>query len=261
MAPGSITDHIDLTESALVIFFLGFFATVWYLRRLDKREGYPMKASPFDDKPLLGYPVPPDPVTYKMHEGGETVAPHLDRDPPSAAIPLYRFDGTPLTPTGNPLLSCLGPGAWVLRRDEPMRTEKGEVMLKPLRELEEWSVARTDADPRGMTVFDRGWREIGTVYDIWVDRSIKILRLLEVELKPGLGPARVLVPIFHTHIREREREVRVTALDSRQFADVPLPARDGELTAREDDRLNAYYAAGWFHRDTVPGDAPAESTR
>ena len=257
MPLGSITYHIDFAETALVLFFLAFLGVVAYLRRLDKREGYPMIASPFDAKQLLGAPVPLEPKTYILQEGGTTVAPHNYPLPPMAATPLYGFDGTPLTPVGNPLLAALGPGAWVMRRNEPMLTEKGELMLQPLRNLKEWSVGEGEADPRGMAVFDRRFVEIGVVHDVWVDQSIKILRLFEVELRPGLAAGRVLVPIFHTVIAEGAREVRVTALEAHQFADLPMPAKPDEITAREDDRLNAYFAAGYFYRDTEATFRPA----
>lgn len=259
MPLGSITYHIDFAEIALTLFFIGFLGVVWRLRQLDKREGYPMRASPFDPQPMLGVPAPPSPTAYLLNEGGVTVAPHLYPQVESNAAPLYRFDGTPLTPLGNPLLAALGPGAWVMRRDEPMLTEKGELMLQPLRDAHEWSVKEGDADPRGMAVFDSRWHEVGTVHDVWVDKSIKIPRLLEVELRPGLGAGRVLVPIFHTRINERAREVQVTALRAHQFADVPVPAAEGQITAREDDRLNAYFAAGRFYRDTDHSDPPEEA--
>jgi len=257
MPLGSITYHIDFAETALVLFFLGFLGIVWFLRRLDKREGYPMKTSPFSARPMLGFPSPPDPKTYLLEEGGTTVAPHYYPQPPSRAVPLYSFDGTPMTPVGNPLLAALGPGAWVMRRDEPMLTEKGELMLEPLRKSKEWSVEKGEADPRGMVVFDRRWKKVGVVHDVWVDKSIKILRLLEIELRAGLASGRVLVPIFHTEIDEQAREVRITALEAHQFADLPMPSKPDELTAREDDRLNAYFAAGYFYRDTEATFRPA----
>ena len=68
-----------------------------------------------------------------------------------------------------------------------MLTEGGLLLLQPLRLLPDWGVAKEDADPRGMAVFDWRWEEVGVVRDVWVDRGIKVLRILEVELKPGLA--------------------------------------------------------------------------
>ena len=256
MPPG-LTQHIDLPQAAFWLFFVLFVILCWFLRREDKREGYPMKASPFSRRPLLGSPPPPGAFVYQLNEGGTTVAPHDYDQPPMRARPLYPFDGTPLAPVGNPLLSPLGPGAWVMRRDEPMLTEKHELMLQPLRLLSDWSIEAGDADPRGMTVYDWRWTAVGTVRDVWVDRSIKIVRLLEVELRPGLAPGPILVPIYHTNIHERAREVHLTGLRAHQLAQVPMPAAADRITAREDDRLNAYFAAGRFYRDSDASDPPA----
>ena len=258
---GNITSAIDLPQVAFWVFFLFFLALVWWLRRNDKREGYPLKASPFTNERLLGFPTPPsDDQVYVLNEGGTSAAPHNFAQPDTKAKPLYRFAGTPLSPVGNPLLAALGPGAWVKRRDEPMLTEKGERVLQPLRLLPEWSLTEGEADPRGMTVFDWRWNEIGVVRDIWVDQAIRIIRLLEVELQPSSVSGRVLVPIFHTVIKEKAREVRVTALRSSQFADIPMPARPDRITAQEDERLNAYFAAGYFYRNSVLTEAPPRTS-
>ena len=259
--PG-LTAFIDLPDLAFWAFVLFFLLLVLWIRREDKREGYPMQASPFDRTELSGFPDPPgEPRTYMLNEGGETVAPHFYAQPELRARPLYPFDGTPLMPAGHPLDSPLGPGAWVMRRDEPMLTEKGELMLQPLRLLDDWHVERGEADPRGMPVFDWRWKPVGVVRDLWVDRSIKILRLLEVELDAGVVPAgyglgRILVPIYHTDIAERAREVHITALEAHQLAGIPMPASLDRITAREDERLNAYFAAGRFYRDSNATAAP-----
>ena len=248
MAFGEITRHIDLPQIAFWLFFLFFLGLCYHLRQNDKREGYPMKASPFSSRKLLGFPEPGTPLEYVLNEGGTTIAPHFYEPPPTSAEPLYSFDGTPLSPVGNPLLAALGPGAWVMRRDEPMRTEDGELLLQPQRRLPEWTVGKDDASPVGMTVFDWRWNKVGTVHDIWIDMGIKIIRMLEVDVSAG----RFLVPIYHTQINEKRREVRVTALAATQFADIPRPAQPDVITAREDERLNAYFAAGNFYRGKLP---------
>lgn len=256
---GNITEVIDLPDTAWWIFFVFFLGLVWYNRRQDKREGYPMKESPFSSKQSLGFPLPPEePQAYLLNEGGITTAPHYYEPGDMHAKPLYVFAGTPLTPVGNPLLAGIGPGAWVKRKNEPMLTEKGELLLEPMRKLEpEWSIGKKDADPRGMKVFDWRWNEVGIVHDVWIDQGIKVIRMFEVDLLPGLGAARVLVPLYHTTISERMREIRVTALRSYQFADIPMPAKPGEITAREDERLNAYFAAGHFYRNSGLTERPA----
>ncbi len=244
----NFTQHIDVAQAAFWIFFLFFLGLVYRLRQNDKREGYPMKASPFSSEPSLGFPLPAEPHIYRLNEGGTTQAPHYYQGGEQHAEPLYQFDGTPLSPVGNPLLAGIGPGSWVKRNPEPMRTEKGDLLLQPMRLLPEWSVGKDDADPRGMRVFDWRWREVGTVADCWLDTGIKIIRLLEVEVASG----RVLVPIYHTAINEKKREVRVTSLAVDQFADIPRLANPDVLATWEDERLNAYFAAGYFYRGRLP---------
>jgi photosynthetic reaction center H subunit len=100
-----------------------------------------------------------------------------------------------------------------------------------------------------MAVFDVRWRQIGIVADVWIDRGIRIIKHLEVELRESLGGTRVLVPIFHVTINETTREIRVTALSDHEFGGIPVPASSDRITAREEDQLNAYFAAGRFYRD------------
>ena len=255
-AYGVIGSQLDIPTIVFWVFVLFFVSLVFWIQRETKREGYPLRASPFTPEQMDGFPPPPsEPLTYILNEGGTTQAPHYYPPGPVHAAPVHRFDGTPLTPLGNPLLAGIGPGSWVQKKDEPAFTERGEPLLQPLRLLHEWSVLREDADPRGMAVLD--WRQnpVGHVSDVWIDRGSKIIRLLEVELDASHGGKHVLVPIFHTDIQEKARLVRVTALWAHQFIDVPMPAAPDLITGPEEERLNAYFTAGQFFR-TSPLVAP-----
>ena len=246
---GQISNQIDIPTLASWAFVLFFVALVFWLQRQSKREGYPLRASPFTTELMDGFPPPPEKLTYILNEGGTTEAPHYFEQAPTSARPMHLFDGTPFLPVGNPLLAGIGPGSWVMKKDEPAVTERGELELQPLRALPEWSIEKEDADPRGMIVYDWRWTEVGRVADVWVDRGSKIIRMLEVETNAEIHPGRVLVPIFHAVIREKTRKMRVTALWAHQFADVPMPAKPDMITGREEERLNAYYAAGRFYRN------------
>lgn len=253
---GQISNQIDIPTLASWTFVLFFVALVFWLQRQSKREGYPLRASPFTAELMDGFPPPPsEPMAYVLNEGGTTEAPHHFEQAPTSARPMHLFDGTPFLPLGNPLLAGIGPGAWVMKRDAPALNEQGELVLQPLRALHEFSIEKTDADPRGMIVYDWRWAEIGRVIDAWVDRGSKTIRMFEVETTAELHARRVLVPIFHTVIREKARTMRVTALWAHQFADVPMPAAPDTITGREEERLNAYYAAGRFYRND-PSVAP-----
>lgn len=257
-----VNGHIDVPQLAFAAFVVFFFGLVYHLRREDKREGYPMRASPFSTATLDGFPLPPqEPKVYEVEEGGLTAAPHHYPLPDIKAAPLHGFDGTPLVPVENPLLSALGPATYVMRLDEPALTEQGERMLRPLRDLPEWSIEHGETDPRGMFVYDRRWHEVGRVADIWIDCSVKMLRYFEVELEAALGGRRVLVPLYFTHIKERAREIRVTALYKAQFSEIPALRTPGEITAREEDRLLGYFAGGRFFGDRDPASEARRRAR
>ena len=255
-AYGVIGSQLDIPTIVFWLFVMFFVGLVFWLQRESKREGYPLKASPFTPERMDGFPAPPLlPLTYILNEGGTTQAPHYYPPVQIKAAPVHGFDGTPLTPLGNPLLAGIGPGSWVRKRDEPALTERGDLLLQPLRLLPEWSVLRQDADPRGMAVFDCRWNPVGRVGELWIDRGIKIIRFLDVQLDAALGGKHVLVPIFHTEIKEASRRVRVTALWAYQFTDIPMPAGPDAITGQEEERLNAYFAAGQFFRGS-PSVAP-----
>lgn len=75
-------------------------------------------------------------------------------------------------------------------------------------------------------MFDRCWRRIGNVGDVWIDRSTKVARLFELTLDSSLATGSVLVPFYYTVIDEKKREMRITALEAHQFAEVPKPMHD-----------------------------------
>ncbi len=55
-----ITEYIDITQVVLYGFWFFFFGLVYYLRREDKREGYPL-GSDRRDIDVIGFPAPPPP--------------------------------------------------------------------------------------------------------------------------------------------------------------------------------------------------------
>jgi photosynthetic reaction center H subunit len=257
MQAGAVTWNIDVPQVAWWTFFLIFLGLVYYLRREDKREGYPLREDfgPPDPRlpARLGFPLPPDPMPYLRLDGTMTVAPHDDPDPPMA-VKVPRMAGDPLTPLGDKLTSAVGAGTYTMRRDTPFVTHDGVPQVQPLRVATDWSVMEGDADPRGMRVLDVRFRPVGVVRDIWVDRGVKILRYLEIDLEPQWGAGPVMLPIYHCDIDEREREVRVTALRQAQFAAVPRLQSPDQITAREEDQVNGYYAGGLLHVNDFSGE-------
>ena len=249
MLTGAITQQIDVAQMALIIFFIFFLGLVFYLRREDKLEGYPL------DEPgpqmhhgrIIGFPEPPPPKILHLLDGGTSKMPHYYEQPPMDARYTEGFGGAPLAPLGNPLLSGVGPATWVMRKNEPFLLADGQLQVIPIRGDLKWGVRDGEVDPRGMPVFSGKRYQVGTVVDLWVDRSVKILRYLEVQLNGGIhSDRRVLLPIYYADIRLRAREILVDSLQPAQFAEVPALSQPDVITAREEDRVNAYYAGGLF---------------
>ena len=141
----------------------------------------------------------------------------------------------------------IGPAAFADRKDEPLYARKDMIQMLPLRELPEWRIAEGDADPRGMTVIGADGAVAGVGRDIWIDRSVKILRYIEVEVTAATPPRRALLPIYYADVRRRRNEIRVPALRAAQFADIPSLREPNRITAREEDRVNAFFSGGFFY--------------
>jgi photosynthetic reaction center H subunit len=149
----------------------------------------------------------------------------------------------------------VGPAAWVARRQAPMVYQRGEIQVAPMRVLPGWSVAEGDPDPRGMTVVGRDGVAAGVVRDLWIDRGVKILRYLEVELLSSADPRPALLPIYHTDVSRRQGRVRVAAARAGQFALCPRLAHADRITAREEDQVNAFYAGARFFGQQASDEA------
>ena len=243
---GSFTQHIDLAQVLLVAFALFFAALVVYLHRENKREGYPLEeAIPTVRHRIVGYPDMPPRKTYKLLDGEVSVLPQeYERRDLSASV-RSRAPGMPIYPVGDPLLAGIGPGAYTLRRDEPWTMHDGTLQLEPLREATDYTCVDPHLDPRGMTVFGSDHKQAGTVFDIWIDKESKILRYLEVTLD-GVAERR-LVPIFYAVINGRTKELRITCLKADQLAKAPVLRDPVSITAREEDRVNGFFAGGHMY--------------
>jgi len=252
MQTGAITNQIDLAQLMLYAFWIFLAGLIYYLRREDKREGYPLESDRSGGRVIVqGFPRIPPPKTFILPHGGVQTAPRVD--PPATPVnasPVGKWPGAPLEPLGDPMLSGVGPGAYANRADAPdMMLEGGLPKIVPLRLATGFSLDPQDPDPRGMTVFGADHVIAGTVNDVWVDRSEVLMRYLEVELAAvgPEGPRGVLVPMTFAQIDARRRRVTVKALMARHFTEVPNPRSSGQLTLLEEDRITAYFAGGLLY--------------
>lgn len=238
-----LAGDIDVAEIlllAFIVFVVGLF--IW-IRREDKREGYPL-LDPAGGHDLVGFPLPPPPKHFPLMHGGTATMPHPEGRTNLALRPLRPFPGSALVPTGDPMQDGVGAASWASKKDEPLCTWEGHPQLQPLRILPGWSVDSTDADPRGWLVRDADGLAVGRVVDVWLDHAGLILRYLEVELDLPDGAPRAMIPIYYAETYPRMREIRVAALFARQFAAFPQLRERDTITAREEDRVSSFCAGG-----------------
>lgn len=242
MKIGAVTGYIDVAQIALYAFWIFFAGLIVYLRREDKREGYPLESDRSGRVRVQGFPAVPAPKTFVLANGGTVQAPRSERDArPIMAQPTGAYLGAPWQPTGNPMLDAVGPAAYAQRADHPDLTVGGLPMIVPLRVAAGFSVAEKDPDPRGMEVYGADRELGGTVSDIWVDRAEPQIRYLEVATPAA---RRVLLPIAFAKISGGKRRVTVKSILGSQFAAVPGLANPDQVTLLEEDRITAYYASG-----------------
>jgi photosynthetic reaction center H subunit len=253
MQTGAITGYIDVAQLVLYAFWIFFFALIYYLRREDKREGYPLesdRSERADRVRIQGFPAMPPPKTYLLAHGGSVVLPNPDKDKrPIHARPVAPWPGAPLEPTGNPMIDGVGPAAYALRSNSPDITVDGLPLIVPMRVASDFSVASEDPDPRGMEVLGADGQVGGIVSDLWVDRAEPQIRYLEVAVGGATAPRLVLLPIQLARIDGDRRRVRVKSILAAQFAGVPTLEQPDQVSLREEDRISAYYAGGTLYAE------------
>jgi photosynthetic reaction center H subunit len=249
MGTGAITEYIDVAQLVLYAFWIFFAGLILYLRREDKREGYPLESDRAAHVRVEGFPGIPSPKTFLLQHGGTVQAPPSDGadDRPVAAQPAAPWPGAPLVPTGNPMIDGVGPAAWADRADTPDLTLEGVPRIVPMRVAPEFSIEERDPDPRGMEVLGADGLVAGTVTDVWVDRAEPQVRYLEVGLGALAEGPRVLLPIGMAVVDRRRREIRVASILTEQFAAVPTLRNDDRITLLEEDRVCAYYGGGTLY--------------
>ena len=246
MGSGSITGYIDVAQIALYIFWIFFAGLIYYLQKESKREGFPLEMDVQDGRRSAGWLPMPAPKTYLLRNGQTVTVPNDQRSPQVlAAEPSSRWAGSPLEPTGNPMIEGVGPGAYADRADVPDLTAEGELKIVPLRAAPGFGVDGEDPDPRGMPVVGDDGVVGGTVVDLWVDRSEAIFRYLEVQVAGTDARPQVLLPVAFTRIGKSQ--VKVKSILGGQFALVPRTRLPDQITLLEEEKIMAYYGAGTLY--------------
>jgi len=246
MTDGNIVGTIDAAELALYLFFLFFLALVFWLRREDRREGYPLEddmtgAVQSEGGPLYSAPA----KTFKLPFGkGSVTPPTRGREP--VDIAARRFEnhvGSPYVPTGNPLKDGIGPAAYAERSNFPDQFADGDLRIVPMKNDDHFSVAsfRFSRNPIGMKVVGADGEEAGTVTDLWVDRAESMVRYLEIETSGGGVLAPITMAVIH------KDSVEVDAINAADFADAPKLETPGQVTRYEEDRICGYFGGGYLY--------------
>ncbi|MFN6934409.1 MAG: photosynthetic reaction center subunit H [Tsuneonella sp.] len=241
-----IVGTFDVTEMIFLAFTLFFIVLVFYLRREDRREGYPLEDEVTGRIDTGGGAMhSATPKSFIMPFGRGTVTtPTKGREKVDiAGKRTFASPGAPYYPTGNPLVDGIGPAAWADRAKHTDLDAEGRNRIVPIGAVPTISVHRNDADPRGMTVIGVDGQSAGTVTDLWVDRAEHQIRYLEIDT----GQRKVLAPMAMSKVKGRTNTVVIDALNADQFAAAPVPATPGEITFYEEERVVAYFGGGYLY--------------
>lgn len=242
----NITGGIDVALLVFWAFLLFFVTLIFYLRREDRREGYPLEDETSGRLDVPGGVLSmASPKTFTLPFGHGTVTtPTKDREPVNiAAKRIDRFAGAPYAPTGDPLVDGIGPAAWANRAKRPDLDFEGHPRIVPLSQAEGFSIDRADPSLNGWPVVASDGAVVGHVSDLWIDKSDRLVRYIQI----GAAGEPLLAPMMMAKVEKRNRRVVVDAINSKQFAHVPRLESASQITLYEEERVQAYYGGGYLY--------------
>jgi photosynthetic reaction center H subunit len=238
----------DLTSLVFGSFVLFFVGLLIYLRREDRREGYPLEDEVTGRTEVLGgLFFTAQPKSFILDGGRATVLkPNSNRDSRDIAADRTSVaPGSPLKPRGDGMMAGIGPGAFAQRARTPDMMAHGGPKIVPLRVATDFSIAKGDPDPRGMSVTGADGVVAGVVGDVWVDKAEVMIRYLEVKLSATAQS--VLLPMTMAVIHKGRGIVKVDAILASQFSGVPKLSSPNQVTLDEEERVVAYYGGGYLY--------------
>jgi photosynthetic reaction center H subunit len=244
---------IDATSVLFLTFVLMFGILIIYLRREDRREGYPLEEESGRLESLEGLLFVAQPKVFLTSDGsGALSKPDYQRESfVGSASRTSGAPGTPLVPRGDPMQSGIGPGAFAQRARRPDTMPHGQPKIVPLRAVPAYQVDEKSPDPRGMQMLGADGEVGGLVTDVWIDRGEFIARYLEVAVTPATGSPpieakRVLIPMPLCDVSRSRGSVKTFTVLGSQF--VGAPAITGEtVTFDEEERASAYFGGGLLY--------------
>ena len=238
-----LTPHIDVALLVFWAFVLFFVCLVSYLRREDRREGYPVEDEVSGRLDTMGGVLHTGSTKSFLlpFDHGIVTAPTKGREPVDiAARRTDRFPGAPYAPTGDPLADGIGPAAWADRAKRPDLDMDGHPRIVPLSGASAFGIARDDSNIIGWPVIGADGGVAGEVGDLWLDTADRLFRYIQL----GDG---VLAPMTMAKVDKRRRRVVIDALNAAQFAGAPRPAAPGQITLYEEERIVAYFGGGYLY--------------
>ena len=244
----TLTPGLDVAMLVFWAFVLFFIVLVFYLRREDRREGYPLEDEVSGRIESFGGAMhTASTKSFLLPFGhGIVTAPTKGREPVDiAARRTDRFAGAPYAPTGDPLVDGIGPAAWVERARRPDLDMEGHPRIVPISTAADFWIASEDSDLRGWPVVGADGVVAGTVSDLWIDRADRLVRYIQI------GTDGVLAPMMMAQIDRRRRRVVIDALNGAQFAGVPRLVAPDQITLYEEERVAAYFGGGYLYADAA----------
>jgi photosynthetic reaction center H subunit len=244
---------VDAASLLFLIFVLFFVGLIIYLRREDRREGYPLEDEVSGRlEGLDGLLFVAQPKVFIMPDGGAalTKPDSLRETFLGSASRTSRAPGTPLAPRGDPMQAGIGPGAYAQRARKPDMMFHGQPKIVPLRAVPSYQIDEKSPDPRGMAMLGADGAVGGGVTDVWIDRGEYIARYLEVAVTPVAGAPpieakRVLIPMPLCNVTRRG--VSTHAILGAQFVGAPALTSGETVTLDEEERASAYFGAGLLY--------------
>tara|TARA_X000000368_G_C23047206_1_gene719662 strand:+ start:1376 stop:2131 length:756 start_codon:yes stop_codon:yes gene_type:complete len=232
--------NFDLAQLCLYLFWAFFIGLVIYLQKENNREGFPLETETGDTAFSQGPYPPTNPKTFKLPHGrGEVTVPNGKGDTRKLNLEVTNVaNGSPLSPTGDPMDDGVGAAAWAERRDVPELDAHGHSKIRPMSDLKGFEVS-AGRDPRGMSVVSADKIAVGTVTDMWIDVPEQLVRYLEIKLTDGSSR---LLPMPLSKINPKS--VDVHALYGKHFPKVPSNKKKKEVTMLEEEKICAYYTGG-----------------
>lgn len=247
MPTGAFTEQLDLPLLLVIAFFLFFLALVYYLRSEDKREGYPLVSDrtrgTANRMQVVGFPPMPKKKSFLLEDGSVRYAPHPDNERDLNVRNAYAIPGSPIMPLGDPLADGVGPASYALKEDKPFRTLDGHPTLSPLRNNPDYHLEGSGPELLGMPVYAADGETVGTVKDLWVNSIEYFIRYVEIDM---VGKSRTVLAPF-AFAETHNGRMKFGMLNREQLLAVPELGNDEYITAREEDRLNGYFAGGTLY--------------